>query len=122
MISKRKHELTLQLLNIQHNCEHKIVVRYNDVNSGREVRCLNCNKTFYGNVVGIDFYFKNIIDLQNLTTDGDKVEIALKLFEEEKNQHPDLNDAKIVKIINDKVKENKVFTEESEFVKTVGKK
>jgi len=121
-INKAKQELILKLINIQHSCNHNIVVRFRSNKTGCEARCLCCNRPFYGTVVGVDFYFENIIDMQLLETADDKVMLALGLFAQEKTLNPDLSDKKIVEIINNRINENKVFTEQSEFVKIIGKK
>lgn len=120
--SKVKQDLTLKLINIQHCCNHNIVVRFRTNERGREARCLCCNKAFYGSMVGADFYFENIIDMQALETDEDKVTLALGMFAQTKTLNPNMSDKQIVEIINNKINENKVFTEKSGFVKTKGKK
>jgi len=120
--NKLKQDLTLKLLNIQHCCNHNIVVRFKNNETGREARCLCCDRPFYGSVVGVDFYFENIIDMQSLETDEDKVMLALKLFEQEKTLNPNLSDKKIVEIINNRIRENKAFTGNSIFVKKIGTK
>ena len=121
-VSKVKEDLVLKLLNIRHNCEHEIVVRYNNVQTGREVRCLCCDKAFYGNIVGADFYFKNIIDFQSLETQEDKVKLALTLIERERNENPELSISEIIEIINNKTQGNKLVAKKQLFVKTIVKK
>lgn len=118
-VEKIKQDLTLQLLTIQNNCNHNIVVRYQNNETGREIRCLCCNKGFYGRLVGLDFYFDNIIDL-NLETDEDKVNLALELFIQEKQDFPDLSDTEIVKIINHKI-QNNLYKKEQGIIKVLKK-
>lgn len=119
LISKKKQSLILELSKIQHACEHKIVVRYNDGQFGSVVCCLNCNKTFYGVIVGVDFCFKNIIDLQTLNTNKNKVKLALKMFEQERIKHPRLSDTEIVKLINKKVLSTQSICKTQGFVKSM---
>lgn len=121
LVSRKKQRLMLELIRIQHACEHKIVVRYNDAQFGPITCCLNCNKTFYGMVVGFDFYFKNIIDLQSLNTECDKFEIALKLFEQARINNPNLNDSEIVKLINKQTEQKQSISEKTDFVKSIEK-
>ena len=115
LLSRTKQQLNLELINIQSSCNHDIVVRYKNKEIGYEARCLCCNKSFYGRVVGLDFYFNNIIDLQSLDTDDDKVMIAFQLFEQTVKENPHFSDRETVEIINSKIQ--KYILKQSKSVK-----
>lgn len=116
---KVKQDLTLKLLNIHNNCNHELVVRYKDAQVGHIASCLCCGKTFYGPVVGLDFYFKNIIDMPDTLQENDIPELSLKLFEQERIKHPGLSDVEIVSIINQQLKKQTTEVEKQDFVKSI---
>lgn len=121
-VEKVKQELVLKLIDIHHNCNHELVVRYKDNQVGRIVRCLCCTKTFYGPMVGLDFCFANIIDLPDVLQENDMPQLALKLFEQKRIKKPELSDAEIVTIINRQVRKQTTTVEPQGFTKSIGTK
>ena len=122
-ISARKQSLILELLAIQQKCEHKVVVRYNDERFGHTACCLNCNKLFYGMIVGVDCYFNNIIDFQFLVKPPkNQVEFALQLFERQRVKFPKLSDAEVVELINKQIGQQAMPEQKTDFTKRIGTK
>lgn len=115
-ISEQRKVLEDKISKIQNNCNHEVVVKtsksdFSDKFLARAT-CLICGQ-FYSSLVSYDLdkLFKNIIHFEDKKfsnlSDEEKVDIAYKMFEEEREANKELSDSKIVEIINDKLKNEK---------------
>lgn len=122
-INEQREKLLKKKEYIEGTCNHEIVVKLDkfDIakNSMEEFTykravCLLCNKIF-GNPFRWDFdiLFKNMIHFEDEEfsniSEEERIEIALKMFEEERKANPDLSDSKIVEIINNRLKKHKEY-------------
>lgn len=130
-LNKQKESLVLGLKQIQQKCSHRLAVKlqnYDFDDNWNEAYCLNCNQHFHGPFLNFDKQFQNIIHFEYLTFDGEqptneiKVEVALEMFRQEREKHPELSDAEIVAIINSQIKHQTTPVEGQQFVKTIGAK
>lgn len=113
-LGKQRNKLDDKLAKIKDNCAHDIIVRTykNDGTKDSitsEGYCLICNQHF----IDSDYYkmdftekFKYIIefDCTDELKNDQKVEEALSIFYEEKEQNPDDEDKLVIKRVNDKIK------------------
>lgn len=116
-ISEEEKRLYKKLDEIRKNCNHKVIVKTNNVYVDEDGNafpdegcCLFCNNWY------TDYGFENYIEeIQNSCiidftgeqfselSEEEKVEIALSMFENEREKNPNINDSKIVEKINNEL-------------------
>lgn len=112
-IGKQRNKLDDKLSKIKDNCSHDIIVRTYNNNGTKESMscegyCLICNQYFMdSDYYKMDFNkeFKNIIDFDcSDIDDKEKVNEALSMFYEEKEQNPNEEDKLVINRVNNKIK------------------
>lgn len=119
-LEKKKEEISEELKGIQDKCNHEIIVQlktYDPASIYNPSCCLICNQHFNDQFIHYDrrnkgmpaytIHFENLLNIP----EEKKVQIAFQVFEELREEHPELSDGEIVQMINEQIVEAKNVAE-----------
>ena len=113
MLAVQQEKYISKLENITKNCSHQVgvLLKEEDIldDEPGKLQCLFCG-TVFGSTIHASEFVDNIIDLTKMEyvgTDETKVQIAFEMYMEVRTDNPELTDAEIVSIINNRLNESR---------------